>query len=220
MTDMVYFGARKVKIWPERQLIQTLAEPTAHLTDFADYERYHERLIQKILALEQREDLRDWFFVGGCGVKIRHIHRWASIEADLIHARARELFRRVRRADHAVVDACWASIYRDGDYCIAHSHLRAQASVVYLLDPGEPNEADPVAGRFCFVDPRIAACCKVEAGHMTHVLTPDLRPGSMLLFPGHLVHSVNPYRGSRPRITLSWNINPEKLPGDPADDLR
>jgi hypothetical protein len=29
------------------------------------------------------------------------------------------------------------------------------------------------------------------------------------------VHTVNPYSGTRPRITLSWNINRNALPGSP-----
>ena len=49
---------------------------------------------------------------------------------------------------------------------------------------------------------------------------PDLYPGSLLIFPAELIHAVNPYGGERPRITLSWNINLTRLPGDRAEGWR
>jgi hypothetical protein len=42
---------------------------------------------------------------------------------------------------------------------------------------------------------------------------PGLRAGTMIIFPGQAVHCVNPYAGTRPRITLSWNINTMAVPG-------
>jgi hypothetical protein len=29
------------------------------------------------------------------------------------------------------------------------------------------------------------------------------------------VHSVNPYTGTRPRITVAWNIDKDVIPGSP-----
>jgi len=47
------------------------------------------------------------------------------------------------------------------------------------------------------------------AGRSSHDHMPDLfRVGQ---------DSVNPYRGQRPRITLSWNITIERLPGRPGE---
>jgi hypothetical protein len=43
------------------------------------------------------------------------------------------------------------------------------------------------------------------------------------MFPGAVVHAVNPYRGARPRITLAWNINEAVIEGSPfapGDDRR
>ena len=37
--------------------------------------------------------------------------------------------------------------------------------------------------------------------------------GTMLIFASDYLHNVNPYRGQRPRITMSWNITLEKLGG-------
>lgn len=50
---------------------------------------------------------------------------------------------------------------------------------------------------------------------MTTPFFPGMVAGTMLIFPSQLVHTVNPYAGMRPRITLSWNINKNLLPGTP-----
>jgi hypothetical protein len=147
------------------------------------------------------------------GTKIYHIHQLQSPEFDFISARATALFKHVVGAETAVIDMSWANIYGTGDYNLPHSHLRALASVVYCLDPGDPAPGDTWSGEFCFVDPRLAACCQGEPGHMTNPLMPGLNAGTMLIFPGEAVHCVNPYMGKRPRMTLSWNINTMALPG-------
>jgi hypothetical protein len=50
---------------------------------------------------------------------------------------------------------------------------------------------------------------------MTNLMIPDLRPGSMLIFASEWVHMVAAYLGDRPRITMSWNISPERVTGKP-----
>jgi hypothetical protein len=89
-----------------------------------------------------------------------------------------------------------------------------------LLDPGDQDPADRTSGKFCFADPRIPACCQNEPGRMTELLTPNLQEGSMLIFPSEWVHLVTPYAGTRPRITLSWNIHTRALPGKPGEYVR
>ncbi|HKQ24812.1 MAG TPA: putative 2OG-Fe(II) oxygenase [Burkholderiales bacterium] len=218
-TEFVRMGARDVRVWPKGQELARLDEPRMRIADFADYPSYHERLVTRILAMEQDPRYRDWIFKGGCGMKVRHPDRWGCVEADLVHARAIELFKKALNVTTAVVDQCWASVYRRGDYCMPHSHLRTIASIVYLLDPGDFSAEDPNAAKLCFADPRIAACCMNQPGRMTNLLVPDMKPGSMLIFPSELVHSVNPYLGDRPRITLSWNIHNAALPGLPQSAL-
>ena len=222
----VQLGIRKVPIWPEDQALGALTEPTIWLTDCRDHERYHPKLIERILAMEKDPKYRDFFFRGGCGTKVRRLDEWGSLEAELVQRRALALFRVVTGSSTAVVDDGWASIYRKGDFCMPHSHVRTAASVLYLLDPGDdpphgdvasPEDApvDPFAGKFCFCDPRLRSCCQAEEGRMTNLMIPDLRPGSMLIFPSEWVHMVAAYLGERPRITMSWNISPERVPGKP-----
>ena len=40
----------------------------------------------------------------------------------------------------------------------------------------------------------------------------------MICFPSRVIHFVTPYRGeTKPRITLSWNINAEPVAGRPEE---
>lgn len=213
----IHVEGRDIAVWPQGQKIELLAAPNMGVADFADCDAYHPRLAGKILEMEADPRFHDWIFKGGCGTKVRDPHRWGSAEADLIHARAMSFAAKAIGVANVVVDECWANIYRKGDYCLPHSHLRAVASLIYLLDPGDPDADDPMGGRLCFGDPRIPFCCADESGRMTQLLMPELKPGSLLVFPAEYIHLVNPYNGTRPRITMSWNITLHQLPGTAAD---
>jgi hypothetical protein len=204
-------------VWPDGQKTEALSAPLAALTVFADWESYHPALIEATLAAEKDPRLRDPIFRGGCGVKVRRIPEWNAPAAALIHARALMLAHRTLSRRAVFADDTWASVYRTGDYCMPHSHLRSNVSVVYMLDPGDGDPEDRMAGRFCFADPRIDACCPDEPGRVTQHLMPNLTPGSMLIFASDYLHSVNPYQGRRPRITLSWNITLERFSGRAGD---
>jgi hypothetical protein len=209
----IHLGLDAVAVWPEGQRIEACAEPAIQRTVFADAACYHPRLTARILSLVEHERQRRRYFPGACGTKLHHVARLGCSEAELLDARARELFRRVLGKPAAVVDLSWANVYRRGDYCMPHSHIRATASVVYCLDVGDEGSEDPHGGRLSFVDPRLVRCCQKQPHCMTTPFLPEMMPGSMLIFPGRLVHCVNPYGGERPRITLSWNINAEAIPG-------
>jgi hypothetical protein len=217
--DTIQLGMKPIEIWPGNLEPEVCGDSTIHKITFTDTREYHPRLIAKILELEENHRLRKRHFRGACGTHIHHLDKWASTEAELITARARALFRKVLECEHAVVDLSWANVYRNGDYCPPHSHLRSTASVVYCLDPGDEDPDDSQSGQFCFVDPRLRNCCQHQEGCMTTPFFPGMAAGTMLIFPSQLVHTVNPYAGIRPRITLSWNINKHALPGPalPAD---
>ena len=215
--EKLFVKGQEIPVWPPGQPVVLLDAPNMGVTDFADCEHYHAGLVSTILERERDPRFRDWIFKGGCGTKVRDPQGWASVEAELVHARAMKMAARAIGVEDVVVDSCWANVYRKGDYCLPHSHLRSMVSLVYLLDPGDPSPDDPAGGRLCFCDPRIPFCCAHEKGRMTQLLMPELRAGSLLLFPSDYIHSVNPYGGERPRITLSWNINLEALPGSSAD---
>jgi hypothetical protein len=213
--DHVTVGGREVAVWPAGQQIAPTGDPAIFLTRFADADEFHPRLIDGVLAAATDERrLRRYFRASG-GTKIYHLDDWGLPEVALAAARARALFRRVLEAETAVVDLSWANIYRRGDYAMAHSHERAVASLVYFVDLGEEDPRDPLAGRFAFVDPRLKHCAKTESPRVIAPLLPKLAAGDMLIFPSALVHSVNPYGGGRPRITLAWNIGRGAVAGAP-----
>jgi len=127
------------------------------------------------------------------------------------------LARQVLGREALYVDDAWANISRFGDYCMPHSHLRSVASVVYFLSLGDEDPDHPMSGRFCIGDPRLRACCQMEEGRMTHTMTPEIRPGTMIIFPSQVVHFVNPYTGRAPRISLAWNLTLSPLTGAAGD---
>ncbi|MEO8739297.1 MAG: putative 2OG-Fe(II) oxygenase [Casimicrobiaceae bacterium] len=206
-------GAVELPAWPDAQVTEPLSASLMAATRFADHAAFHPALIEAALAAEQDARFRDAIFKGGCGIKVRNVPQWGASAASLIHARALQFAHRTLSRRAVFADANWASVYRAGDYCMPHSHLRSNASIVYMLDTGDEDPDDALAGRLCFADPRIEVCCPDEAGRVTKHLMPPMSSGTMLIFASDYLHSVNPYRGQRPRITLSWNITLERLPG-------
>jgi len=213
-------GSADIPLWPEGQRIDALSAPLMASTRFADHPLYHADLTATILEMEQSPAFRDWIFKGGCGMKVRRPDQWKHAAADLIHGRALAFAHRVLSQHDVYTDDCWASVYRDGQYCMPHSHLRSNVSIVYLLDEGDPDPDDPMAGKLIFADPRIPHCCQQEPGRVTSLLSPEMTAGTMIIFASDYVHAVGPYRGQRPRMTMSWNITLERLVGRPDDSFR
>jgi len=207
-------------IWPPEQSWLTLpGSPPVLLAYFTDHAAYHPGLAVRIMALLDDRALAKRYARVASGTKIHPLERWNCPEADLVTARAQEFFKRALRSATASIDLSWATVYRTGDYTAPHSHLRAQASIVYCIDPGDDPRPDTPDGKLCLVDPRYSMCCNIEPNRMTNVVIPDMRAGSMIMFPGELVHCVNPYAGTRPRLTLSWNINQQSIPGSALEGV-
>jgi hypothetical protein len=212
---IIVVNREKIEVWPSNQHVKRCmeSEPDIQYTKFDGPEKLNQSLAKTILKLEN--DLRYVVKLvrGGCGTKIDDIHRWKVPEAELVHARAIALFLKAFGFDQAVVDQCWANIYRKGDYCMPHSHIRSRVAIVYVVDPGDDDPDSPLDGRFYIADPRIKSSCDIQEHCLTQYIMPSMASGSMICFPGPMVHGVNPYNGERPRITLSWNINRQAIPG-------
>jgi len=190
--------------------------------EFDDTAAYHPALIKTILAKERHVRAGHKPNPGACGSKIYNIEQWDCPAARFLNQRINALIKHVCDTPDLLVDLSWASVYRKRDYCMPHSHVRAQIGVVYMLDEGVPGdrEKDPVGGRLCFVDPRIEASCPEGKGLMTRPFVPPMRPGSVVVFPSSFVHCVPPYTGQKPRITLSWDITDKILPGSPINTIQ
>ncbi len=201
-------------IWPDGQKLKRWRDPTVVVTQYTDQADYHPALIERILAL--RTDPRytkDYDQILGIGsFKIFDVPEWSSPEATLIHNRALAMFKKVIQTEQVHVDMSWSTIYGPGDFFLPHSHPRTLASIVYMLEPGNPSDAS--SGMFLFADPRMAICCQEQVGYMSSPSAPLLKAGTMIMFPGQAVHCVTPYTGDQPRITMSWNLNRTAVEGE------
>jgi uncharacterized protein (TIGR02466 family) len=110
----------------------------------------------------------------------------------------------------------WANINRAGDANFLHSHPGAFWSGVYWVDDGGVAENSEVGGTFIANDPRgvlpnryaphlryaVSDC--LSAG-LSEFVTP--KSGDLILFPSFLVHAVNRFEGTRPRISVAFNFS-------------
>ena len=106
----------------------------------------------------------------------------------------------------------WANVNREGEFNRMHTHPGATWSGTYYVDPGDPppdaesgtplHLFDPCEGRGNSFFPPLVS---------THLLIRP-EPGLMVLFPSYLPHMVYPHRGSRPRVSIAFNLRREPYP--------
>jgi hypothetical protein len=214
-SDSVTIGQREYAVWPAGQEVRPLGHRTIGMTTFADAVAVHPGLVARARALESDVRFAARFYRASGGVKIYHLDRWESAEADLLSARALHMAQILLGSDMAVIDLSWANVSRRGDYAMPHSNERTAVTILYCVDPGDDDPMDPLSGKFSIVDPRVEVCCPARKDSVTNPLMPRMTPGTMLAFPSALVHCVNPYSGERPCITLVWNIDKDVIPGSP-----
>lgn len=189
-------------VWPEGQDIQAFAHPMIKSTRFADADRLRPPLVA---ACEAHVAGVPGGLPGSGGAKAYHLERWGLPAAEALAARALAF---VRRGWHpgAWLIQSWANVMPSGEYGQPHSHVGASLGVVYFLDLGTVDPANPHNGRFAFVDPRLEACCHEEPERLSRAVMPVAVEGLMFGFPSQLVHFVHLYRGDRPRITVAGNF--------------
>lgn len=206
-------------VWPKGQNILRI-DPAIAMTRFDDMIPFHDGLIAYLVAREREKSAqRVKQTKAAGGTKIYHVDSWQVPGARLLDQRAQALYREIVRQPTSAVDLSWGNVYRAGDFILPHAHRRSDGSVLYMLSMGERDGEDPLDGRFGFADPRLPMCCRESPDIMTTPHFPQLKAGSMIIFPSTVVHFATPYRGeTRPRITISWNINKAPLPDRPADD--
>lgn len=108
---------------------------------------------------------------------------------------------------------CWFHIYRDGGYFQTHNHPNASWSLIYCVDPGdEEPQNESMAGHVLFTDPRQVNSFLDPANRFMrrdmsfNSIRLRLKPAELLVFPSYLYHTVEPYVGERPRITIAANF--------------
>ena len=205
----VAFAGGTTVAWPRGQTITPRDDPRIFGTIFGDGNIVHPELTALLLQQAARQPQG---MLGFGGKKIREPGTWEHPAAQLLTRRALLFFCKCYNQISAHTTDQWANVMDPGDYSYPHCHYDSQASLVYYLDPGEPDPKEKLSGRFHFSDPRIPYCCSTHPERPTRGLLPDIRPGTLLMFPSEFVHFVHPYRGQRPRITLAWNISPGPPP--------
>lgn len=109
----------------------------------------------------------------------------------------------------------WYHVTRKGGYFQAHTHPLASVSVIYCVDPGDEDiENEFEAGQVMIADPRFNASMYVDPAN-SNMLRPysfdgirfRLQKDEICIFPSYLQHSVEPYAGERPRITIAANFS-------------
>ena len=101
----------------------------------------------------------------------------------------------------------WANVSGSGHFNMPHVHSATFWSVVYYLRVGEGS-----GGQLVLHDPRMPGIA-MHAPHLGFrrvgaqgVFEIEPKPGLMVLFPGWLLHSVEPWHGTGERISVAMNI--------------
>jgi uncharacterized protein (TIGR02466 family) len=111
---------------------------------------------------------------------------------------------RIRYRDIRIT-GCWANIGFPGSQHSAHAHPNNYLSGVYYV------AAPPGGNTITFIDPRPQAGVMVPPGDQmsprtAQKVTLDVRPGSLLLFPAWLFHSVDQNRADEERMSVAFNL--------------
>ena len=88
-----------------------------------------------------------------------------------------------------------------------HVHPGNHWSVVYYVATGRPHPDTPMNGRIELRDPSPAASFARMPGFNTGqpmLIRPQ--PGTMLVFPAWIEHSVHPFQGDGVRISIAINV--------------
>lgn len=113
-----------------------------------------------------------------------------------------------------IVSESWFHVTRHGGYVRSHNHPQHSWSAIYCVDQGDPEPADEHdAGFLVFSDPRSnagmfldMANCEMKPEFNFHGKRFRPKNGELILFPSYVWHSVEPYRGELPRITVAANF--------------
>ena len=215
--DGVRLGIKQFPVWVDNTKM-TSHDGGVYIIENPELESFKDPLVKRILKKDKEQRAQQPLnSLANGGMKVRDLDTFDIPFFDLINARAKVFFKLVTGLKTAVVDDCWANVMYQGEWLIPHSHQRSSLSVVYSLDPGNGIEVsdEPLNGHLMLTDPRLSQCCPVAENYVQSFFRPigDI-PSAMVIFPSILTHMVAPYQGTRPRITLAWNINDTQIPGE------
>lgn len=96
----------------------------------------------------------------------------------------------------------WATVLHEGGHQDPHIHPAGWLSGVFYVDAGDAAPG-PEDGSLVFGHPPPGT---MSAPPREHVNAP--RTGELMSFPSYFFHHTRPYRGTRPRISLAFDVLP------------
>lgn len=96
----------------------------------------------------------------------------------------------------------WATVLHEGGHQEPHIHPAGWLSGVFYVDAGDARPG-PEDGALLFGHPPPAT---MSAPPREYVNTP--RSGELMSFPSYFFHHTRPYRGTRPRVSLAFDVMP------------
>jgi uncharacterized protein (TIGR02466 family) len=188
---------------------------------WSDAPQLTDELRRHILAHEQKSagvahtNVNGWHseigqleFCGDAGRRlIRRMYEMADEATRRVLADSQQPARTMRWT----LDA-WANVNRAGAFNRTHTHAGTTWSGTYYVDTGDPPADDEFGTPIHFFDP-----CQGRSNTFMPLMIPISilirpEPGLMILFPSYLPHMVYPHRGSRPRISIAFNLRKEPYP--------
>lgn len=107
----------------------------------------------------------------------------------------------------------WFHITRSGGYVQPHNHPNASWSAVYCVSDGNKTAEHEDSGALIFHNPIGSGYMYQDPTNRDFVFPYSihgqkfiLKPGQLIVFPSHLVHSVSPFYGDNERITIACNV--------------
>jgi hypothetical protein len=98
------------------------------------------------------------------------------------------------------LDVCWAVCQRDGDYGTLHNHI-----------PPDHDGSARYSGMFYLHTPP-SINPKTFPNGCLHIITPSEIvyfppiPGTVVLWPSHLIHGIHPFRGLGDRLGIAFDL--------------
>ena len=197
--------------WRVSEPMQPMGDPRVFATYLNEHVKHQAGMVTTLVTAASDQNPNTH---GLGGKKVRSNKVWNQQAFRLLSVRAMLMFCKANNVEAAHLTDRWGNALETTDYSAAHSHYESSGSVVYFVDLGESHPEHPLSGAFELMDPRIEFCCSRGPDRPTRGLMPKLQAGVMLLFPSQWLHSVHPYYGTRPRLTLAWNINAGRRPAD------
>jgi uncharacterized protein (TIGR02466 family) len=202
------------------QVIPMFATPSAVL-DIPDAVAMNVELRRAIDAREKTHPGTQHSNLGGWQSDWE-MDRWGGAGTVKLAAIARNVASRltVDRAGKPVPIAwklnMWANINRAGHANEFHSHPGSFWSGVYYVDDGGISADPSLGGELEFMDPRGPGPA-MYAPHLAFAMPGGLsvganetvppRTGRMVMFPAWLLHQVRPYRGTKERVSVAFNLS-------------